>query len=157
MIKPYRNGPLGALMDEYERATQELKTVLKIINQNDFIKIVDPSTKDPDCRSIQTIINHVVRSGYGYSNYIRKQFGDKWIERKDNYKINSPEIACDQLNKMLRYTSETFDNKWDLSLDNIANTKIITTWGQTYDVEQLLEHAIVHILRHRRQIEQFRM
>jgi len=28
-----------------------------------------------------------------------------------------------------------------------------TSWGENYDFEQLLEHAIVHILRHRRQIE----
>lgn len=31
--------------------------------------------------------------------------------------------------------------------------KINTKWGQQYDVEQMLEHAIVHILRHRRQIK----
>ena len=29
--------------------------------------------------------------------------------------------------------------------------------GQSYDAEQLLEHAIVHILRHRRQIEKFKI
>ena len=28
-------------------------------------------------------------------------------------------------------------------------------WSVTYDLEQLLEHAIVHVLRHRRQIEKF--
>ena len=28
-------------------------------------------------------------------------------------------------------------------------------WRQQYDVEQLFEHAIVHVLRHRRQIERF--
>ena len=33
--------------------------------------------------------------------------------------------------------------------------KIVVKWGQTYDPEQLFEHAIVHILRHRRQIERF--
>ena len=33
--------------------------------------------------------------------------------------------------------------------------KIITSWGQRYDIDQLLEHAIVHVLKHRRQIERF--
>jgi len=28
-------------------------------------------------------------------------------------------------------------------------------WGQRYDEDQILEHAIGHILRHRRQIERF--
>lgn len=36
-----------------------------------------------------------------------------------------------------------------------ADKKILVRWGQLYDVEQLFEHAIVHILRHRRQIERF--
>jgi len=32
---------------------------------------------------------------------------------------------------------------------------MIVRWGPQYDLEQLLEHAVVHILRHRRQIEKF--
>jgi hypothetical protein len=44
MTKKYRNGPVGALMDEYERAAEELINILKGISQNDFIKIVDPDS-----------------------------------------------------------------------------------------------------------------
>ena len=29
--------------------------------------------------------------------------------------------------------------------------------GQVYNIEQIAEHAIVHILRHRRQIEKFKL
>ena len=155
MSKKYRNGPVGALMDEYERATYELKNLLKNISQDNFIKIIDPDTKDPDCRSIQTITNHVVRAGYGYSNYIRRQYGDEWTERKQDYEINSPDTACRQLDKMLKYTIGTLNNKWDFTYKDLVNCKLKTTWGQDYDFEQLLEHAIVHILRHRRQIERF--
>jgi len=142
-------------MDEYERAAVELKKKVKNINQDDFIKIVDPETSDPDCRSIQTILNHVVRAGYGYANYIRKQFGDNWKERKEDYDLNSPEKACIELDIMLNYTIETLENKWDLTFDDTVNNIMKTSWGQNYDFEQLLEHAIVHVLRHRRQIERF--
>ena len=155
MSKKYRNGPVGALMDEYERATYELKNLLKNISQDNFIKIIDPDTKDPDCRSIQTITNHVVRAGYGYSNYIRRQYGDEWTERKQDYEINSPDTARSHLDEMLKYTIETLNNKWDFTYKDLVNCKLKTTWGQDYDFEQLLEHAIVHILRHRRQIERF--
>jgi len=37
--------------------------------------------------------------------------------------------------------------------DNAHKMKVV--WRQLYDVEQLMEHAIVHVLRHRRQIERF--
>ena len=39
--------------------------------------------------------------------------------------------------------------------ENDPSKKIKVRWGQLYDPEQLMEHAIVHILRHRRQIENF--
>jgi hypothetical protein len=42
-----------------------------------------------------------------------------------------------------------------MSDEEIMGTVINSTWGTRYDVEQLLEHAVVHILRHRRQIEKF--
>jgi hypothetical protein len=33
--------------------------------------------------------------------------------------------------------------------------KILTHWGQVYDIDQMMEHAIVHVLKHRRQIQRF--
>jgi hypothetical protein len=39
--------------------------------------------------------------------------------------------------------------------EEITAVKMPVRWGPTYDLEQLLEHAIVHILRHRRQVERF--
>ena len=56
---------------------------------------------------------------------------------------------------MLAYTAETLEGRWQMSYQDISGTVINAGWGPTYDVEQLLEHAIVHVLRHRRQIEKF--
>jgi len=144
-------------MDEYDRAADELKDVVKAISQEDFVNIVDPDTEDPECRSILTIMKHVVGAGYGYSNYIRKQFNGPKPERKANYDWDTPEAACAELDNMLTYTVETLKNKWDLSFDDIVKNIIKTPWGQDYDFEQLIEHAIVHVLRHRRQIERFKI
>ena len=154
-MKIYREGPVGALMDEYERAAEELKNVIKTIDPKDYVAIIDNETKDMDCISIQTIMNHVVRAGYGYANYIRKQFGESWTERKEKYELNIPKLACEELDNMLTYTVDTLRSKWELTFDDVVKNIIKTQWGQDYDFEQLLEHAIVHILRHRRQIERF--
>ena len=155
MTTIFRKGPVGALMDEYERAAKELKNITMAIDQQDYVAIADRETNDPNCISIQTIMNHVVRAGYGYSNYIRKQFGDSFTESKENYELNTPQSACEGLENMLTYTVETLQNKWDLTFDEVIKNIIKTKWGQDYDFEQLFEHAIVHILRHRRQIEKF--
>lgn len=153
MPKNYRKGAVGALMDEYERASAELKTILKKVPTVDFVKIVDPDTKDEDCRSIQTIMTHVVRSGYGYSDRLRKVFGlDSNVPA---YEINNADEAISHFDRMLEYAVETLEGKWEMADEDTANVKIVTRSGAIIDMEILLEHAIVHILRHRRQIERF--
>ncbi len=155
MVKKYRVGAIGALMDEYERATLELIDLLKTIDIKTYVLIIDTKTKDKDCKSIQTIMNHVVRAGYGYANYIRKQFAEDFIERKDTYKVDTPKFAIAKLDDVLKYSEETLSNKWKISYNKIRKNIIHSNWGQDFDMDQLLEHAIVHILRHRRQIERF--
>jgi uncharacterized damage-inducible protein DinB len=100
-------------------------------------------------------MNHVVRSGYGYSIYIRKQFGNEWKERRDNYELHTPQDAISAMAGMLSYAETTLEDKWDLTFEQVTGNIIQVPWGQKYDAEQLMEHAIVHVLRHRRQIENF--
>ncbi len=149
----YREGAIGAILDEYERALEEFKSVISGLGQSMFTAILDSKTTDEDCRSVQTITNHVVRAGYGYANYIRQQYNDPWVERKNNYDLYTPEIACRELDRMFAYTIDTLDNKMDITFEEIMKKIMITRWGQHYDLDQLMEHAIVHILRHRRQIQ----
>ena len=55
---------------------------------------------------------------------------------------------------MFAFTVDTFAGMDDEMA--AQSEKIHSPWGVVYDVEQLMEHAIVHILRHRRQIEKFK-
>ena len=153
MAKIYREGPMGALMDEYERAAKELIKLLGKMDTETYLRVLDTKTKDKDCRSVQSIMNHVVRAAYGYANYIRQQFNEPFIKRKTDYKLATPDAVINELNNALKYTEETLNNKWNISWKEISSNIIHTKWGQDFDMDQLLEHAIVHILRHRRQIE----
>jgi len=149
MNEIYRPGAIGALTDEYEKALNELKTLLGEITDDQFSAIVDSSVKE-DFQSARNIVTHVVKAGYSYANYIRKRFGNNIY--KNDININSVHEALLQLDKMFHYTVETFEDKWLLSDDDLLNTIIKTSWT-TYDLEAIIEHSIVHILRHRLQIE----
>lgn len=153
MSKIYRKGAIGALMDEYERAAAEIENLMSRISETEFERIVDPETSDEACRSVQTIMSHVIRAGYSYANYIRNVFSDP-SEPMPRGLFSHGETP-EQLNAMLRYTIETLEGRWEMTEEEIIATSIESSWGVTYDIEQLLEHAIVHILRHRRQIEKF--
>ncbi len=153
MRRSYRKGAIGALMDEYERAAAELKTLIERIPDEDFERVVDSGTKDEDCRSAQTIMSHVVNAEYGYADAIREQFNIP--STRPPRKILSRQESLAQLDAALRYTAQTLEGKWEMTGEEITGTIIKARWGVTYDVEGFLEHAIVHILRHRRQIEKF--
>lgn len=153
MMRRFRPGAIGALMDELERATRDLSTVVSGLEEEAFSKVRDAVTPDPDCRSIQTVTRHVVRSGFAYANYIRKEFSIQ--SQVEEPPLSSVAHADGELRRMLQYMNATLEERWQMSEPEIFATRIESRWGQTYDLEQLLEHAIVHVLRHRRQIERF--
>lgn len=153
MRESYRRGAIGALMDEYERAASELVRLVVRIPEEEFARVVDSQTEDEDCRSVQTIMSHVVGAGYGYADYLRKQFSIE--STRPQHRLLSRQEALEQLEAALWYMVETLDGRWELSAEEIAGIVVKTRWGPVYDAEGLLEHAIVHVLRHRRQIERF--
>ena len=157
-MKEYRdNGAVGALLDEYEKSIEELKEVITPLSQSDLTTIIDRQTKDEDCRSIQTILSHVVESGYTYVIEIRKWLGED-IDYKNKELLNSVDEYKTALNDMFAFNERLFQDHPKLQLEEYnPDKKVKVRWGQKYDVDQLLEHAIVHILRHRRQIERFMM
>jgi hypothetical protein len=53
---------------------------------------------------------------------------------------------------MFHYNVATFEDKWNLTDKEISKNIIVTTWA-TYELEGIIEHSIVHILRHRLQIQ----
>ncbi len=153
---PHRTkGAKGALLDEYERAINDLKKVVSEVQLQELMAIVDAEADDPDCKSIQTVLTHVVRSAFGYATSIRKHYGetiDYWLGKTRDTTI---EYAAD-LDAAFAFTEQTFESHPDIQLESYeTDQKMRVRWGQLYDVEQIMEHAIVHILRHRRQIERF--
>lgn len=157
MNKVYRQGAAGALLDEYEKAVNELAACIVNIPDTALVTVADPVTENPDCRSVQTILAHVANSMYSYAGYIHRSKGydytkpDKILHPSASYYIHDLEDA-------FRFTTEVFRNIKDDELEQPEQSKkIFTGWGQLYDIEQLMEHAIVHILRHRRQIEKMKL
>jgi len=155
MTNDQLTGSIQALLDEYKKAIAELMSVIQPINNKELSTVVDDKTNDPSCRSIQTILTHVVYAGYGYTIFIENSIGHN-KERMRKVIFGNVNQYIEELNAMFAYCETFFKNNTNLEIEQTdASKKITTHWGQQYDIEQLLEHAIVHILRHRRQIEIF--
>ena len=155
-MKTYRdNGAAGALLDEYERALEDLKATIADITDEELTAVVDAGAEDPDCVSIQSILSHVMRSGYCYVTEIRRNIGEK-VGFPPRVLMDNVEAYQHGLDQMFMANTRLFEEHPDLELEELEEAKKIkVSWGQLYDPEQLLEHAIVHVLRHRRQVERF--
>jgi len=149
----HRLGAVGALLDEYERALNELIQVIASLSDAALTCTLDPHTADVNCRSIQSILTHVVSCGYGYATSIHNRNG-KTLVRPAAVAYDSIAAYQMALANMFAFTEGIFRDIQDNDLEQLDQArKFQSSWGQYYDVEQLMEHAIVHILRHRRQIE----
>jgi uncharacterized damage-inducible protein DinB len=150
------NGIIGAMLDEYEKALNELDESIANLSNENLLKTIDFETTNPDCKSIQTILTHIIRSGYCYALEIRKSLGEN-LDFPIRKLFNTvPEYQM-ELKRMFEFNEKLFEDYPNLKIEETEDQlKILTNWNQKYDVEQLFEHAIVHILKHRRQINRFK-
>lgn len=152
-MKKFRQGAAGALLDEYERSIADLRETILPIPDHALTIITDPVTEDENTRSLQTILAHVVHSGYGYAVRIYNLKGHDKIRPDKTFRQTVREYM-DDLASVFSFTEMVLKEVTDTELEEFDNElKIQSGWGQVYDREQMMEHAIVHILRHRRQIE----
>lgn len=157
MTRSFRKGAIGALLDEYEKALSALKEVIKTIPDHALTVIIDPDTADDNCRSVQTILSHVVSSGFGYATSIHNLHGHQLARPAKVFHLSIAEYMED-LDQVFIFTEKVFSAFKDNELEQTDDAlKIKAGWGQVYDIEQMAEHAIVHILRHRRQIERIKL
>ena len=121
MTKIYRKGAVGALLDEYERAIADLKKVIEPVTDNELRIIADAETKDEDCRSIQTVMAHVVYAGYGYATSIHNLKGHNKIRPPKNSRSTSAEYVQD-LTGVFAFTEKVLQEFNDNELEQHDNS-----------------------------------
>ena len=134
MRESYREGAVGALMDEYERAAWELRRLVEPMAEADVVRVVDPRTQDEDCRSVQSVMSHVVNAAYGYADLLRKFFSIP--STRPPKALLSHKESLEQLDAVLVYTDKTLEGRWKMTDEEISGAAIDTGWGVRYDVEQ---------------------
>ena len=153
----YRQGAVGALLDIYEQAISDLKKTIEDIPDDALTIITDLQTTDENCKSIQAILSHVVHAGYGYATSIHNLKGHNLTRPAKTFHLSIKEYAED-LTSVFAFTENVFKEIKEDELEQLDDSlKIKTSWGQLYDIEQITEHAIVHVLRHKRQIEKIKL
>jgi uncharacterized damage-inducible protein DinB len=152
-VADQRRGPIGALLDEHERAARELARLLAALSDEQYLALRGAQTADARCRSIQTVMTHVVGAGHGYAGMMRAALGLPAVPHARVDVSRAESLA--RLELMLAHLDASLAAHGGLSEEECAAIRMRASWGVDYDLEQLFEHAVVHLLRHRRQIERW--
>jgi hypothetical protein len=152
---PGLSGPFGALMDEYARAAEEFCRVAEGFDTARFV--AERSSDNPTTVSPRAICVHVCGGAHRYAHYIRKARGVDFVERfeLDPSRLRSPQDVRELLADAIIFTEATVEPLLRATEEEIQTISFTVRWGPRYDPEMLLEHAVCHLLRHRRQLERW--
>lgn len=110
------------------------------------LNIILPETDDSDYQSLHPLLRHVLRSARGYLTWICEQLElpDPGIE-----KTPDSEVIEEEADQYLLHLIQ----KWRLPLADIPEEKFHrpvykSRWGVEYCIDAMLEHAVMHPLRH---------
>lgn len=146
--------PLNALIDLYRDVVEEFSQVVGGLAVKPYQLVCIPDAEDEDVRSIQAIVQHVVRSGNGYTTLMRRAIGLP-IQAPLQLSSWTPDQALLDLQAMVEATAQSFEGRLDMPDALLEQTQIQSHWGPIFNLEQMFEHAIVHILRHHRQVQRY--
>ena len=119
------SGALKGLLYEYKRAINELIAVIKSLDDKRLEKVVDEKTSDPDCKSIQTVLSHVINSGYGYTIYIENSIGLNKI-RPEKKLLKSVNEYSEHLILMYEYCENFFQSNLEIQIQILE--KLLASW-----------------------------
>ena len=142
-------------MDEYARAAEEFCRVAESFSDERFV--AERPSDDSDCVSIRAICGHACGAAWGYANYLRHA---QEIEMTSppvppGERIRGPADVRATLADATPYTETSIAPLLRLEDERVEAMEWRVRWGPLYNPESMLEHAIVHLLRHRRQIERW--
>ena len=100
---------------------------------------------------------HVWGAVHRYAHHIRKARRVDFVERyePDRPRLGSPLDVRGRLAEAVVLTEATVEPLLRATEQAIQALSFTVRWGPCYDPETLLEHAVCHLLRHRRQLERW--
>jgi uncharacterized damage-inducible protein DinB len=110
-----------------------------------------PKTDDPSYESAEHLGGHVFRAARGYLTWIG-EFVNRPVTDVD------PDTDAASIARKGRAFVDEVLAAWRRHLTSLEDGEITpatrkSRWGEDYSIEQMLEHAVVHPMRHRIQLE----
>jgi len=146
--KKYQYTGAKALIDLQKKHLKKFYRTWLLAKEN---KIKLPKTTDEDYKSLDTLLRHVLRASGRYITWICAK-----LELPDPG-INAPPA----LNKIAGVAEEYMNDtlaKWEGQLADVKEElfheqTFVSNWGVNYCIDAMLEHAVMHPIRHENQLK----
>lgn len=144
----YRSGGARALVLLHER---HLRSFLETWFRARAAGVTLPRTDDPSYASMETLLRHILRAARGYMTWMceKLELPDPGIE---------PTPEADLIEARAREYMEHVLEKWRSPLAGVTDEQLEkemypSRWGTEYCIDAMLEHAVMHPLRHEFQLQ----
>ena len=147
-LRNYRSRGARALVLLHEKGVREL---LPVWHRALASNIRLPATDDPSYASLDTLFHHALRASRGYMTWLCE-------------KLALPDPKIDEVPEPDRMTLEAESYmehllaRWRVPLADVEDSRLDaiheTRWGESMSLGGMLEHAAMHPLRHRFQLEE---
>jgi uncharacterized damage-inducible protein DinB len=129
-----------------------MRQCLAVWKEAKAAKITLPETSDEDYQSLETLLRHILRAARGYMVWMCKQ-----LELPDPEIKPSPDV--DTIEAEAEAYLEHLLERWRLPLVTIDEEKFYrpeyaSNWGTKYCLDAMLEHAVMHPIRHAFQLRE---
>jgi uncharacterized damage-inducible protein DinB len=143
----YKYGGARALVLLHER---HMRVFLNRWKEAKARSIALPATEDPSYASLEALLKHVFRAGRGYMTWMceKLELPDPGIDREP-----AVEVIEAQADAYLDHLLE----KWraplaDVPEERFYNATYTSRWKVDYCIDAMMEHAVMHPVRHEFQL-----
>jgi hypothetical protein len=148
-MSEFRSRGVRSLVELHERELREfLATWRRFVASG---KSMPDAQSDPDYQSAEHLVTHVQRAARGYLLWIWEVL-ERPIE--DLPLVREVDEIVPRLDAFMEETLAGWRRHLaPLENEQLAPTQYLSRWGEPHTIEQMLEHAVVHPMRHRIQLE----
>jgi uncharacterized damage-inducible protein DinB len=145
----YRSRAVRALVLLHE---EHLRRFLDTWKRAKAASVVLPSTSDPDYASLDTLLRHVLGAARGYMTWMCEvlQLPDPGIRVAPD----APALSVEADSYMAHVLEKWREPLKDVPDDRLETPEYPSRWKTLYCVDAMLEHAVMHPIRHTFQLEE---
>ena len=147
-LKEYKYNGARSLVLLHEK---HLVSCVQVWREAKRAGIILPETDDENYESMETLLRHILRAARNYMVWICKNMNlpDPQIEMAPE-----PDLIEKKADEYLTHLIE----RWRLPLSEIPEEKFhnptyTSNWGVDYCIDAMLEHAVMHPIRHEFQLK----